>query len=226
MKILLICLLSLGIITNYFSQNANLQGYINRLNSVADYKADVNVKATIPSISIPVTNAKVYFKKPTKFKVVSNSIVILPKQGMSDLNAFFSNPKKYTQVPGEFKAINGIRTQLITLLPNEETSEIILAKLYVSTAEPLLYKAIITTKSSGNFTIDYSYSDAKKYALPSKMIFTIDVKKFKMPKSVASNIRSTGSTKPVNQDQKGTITISFSNYAVNKGIADSFFTKN
>jgi len=208
------------------AQNASLQGYVNRLNAVADYKADVNVKASIPSISIPVTNAKVYFKKPTKFKVVSNSIVILPKQGMSDLNAFFTNPKKYTQVPGEIKMLNGVRTQLITLLPSEESSEIILAKLYVGTAEPLLYKAIITTKSSGNFTIDYTYSDAKKFALPSRMVFTIDVKKFKMPKSVASNIRSTGPTKPVNQDQKGTITITFSNYLINKGISDSFFTKN
>ncbi len=208
------------------AQNASLQGYVNRLNAVADYKADVNVKASIPSISIPVTNAKVYFKKPTKFKVVSNSIVILPKQGMSDLNAFFTNPKKYTQVPGEIKMLNGVRTQLITLLPSEESSEIILAKLYVGTAEPLLYKAIITTKSSGNFTIDYTYSDAKKFALPSRMVFTIDVKKFKMPKSVASNIRSTGPTKPVNQEQKGTITITFSNYLINKGISDSFFTKN
>ena len=208
------------------AQNASLQGYVNRLNAVADYKADVNVKASIPSISIPVTNAKVYFKKPTKFKVVSNSIVILPKQGMSDLNAFFTNPKKYTQVPGEIKMLNGVRTQLITLLPSEESSEIILAKLYVGTAEPLLYKAIITTKSSGNFTIDYTYSDAKKFALPSRMVFTIDVKKFKMPKSVASNIRSTGPTKLVNQDQKGTITITFSNYLINKGISDSFFTKN
>ena len=208
------------------AQNASLQGYVNRLNAVADYKADVNVKASIPSISIPVTNAKVYFKKPTKFKVVSNSIVILPKQGMSDLNAFFTNPKKYTQVPGEIKMLNGVRTQLITLLPSEESSEIILAKLYVGTSEPLLYKAIITTKSSGNFTIDYTYSDAKKFALPSRMVFTIDVKKFKMPKSVASNIRSTGPTKPVNQEQKGTITITFSNYLINKGISDSFFTKN
>ena len=208
------------------AQNASLQGYVNRLNAVADYKADVNVKASIPSISIPVTNAKVYFKKPTKFKVVSNSIVILPKQGMSDLNAFFTNPKKYTQVPGEIKMLNGVRTQLITLLPSEESSEIILAKLYVGTAEPLLYKAIITTKSSGNFTIDYAYTDAKKFALPSRMVFTIDVKKFKMPKSVASNIRTTGPTKPVNQDQKGTITITFSNYLINKGISDSFFTKN
>jgi outer membrane lipoprotein-sorting protein len=122
--------------------------------------------------------------------------------------------------------LNGVRTQLITLLPSEESSEIILAKLYVGTAEPLLYKAIITTKSSGNFTIDYTYSDAKKFALPSRMVFTIDVKKFKMPKSVASNIRSTGPTKSVNQDQKGTITITFSNYLINKGISDSFFTKN
>lgn len=218
--------IGISFLTVSFSQQASLQGYVNRLNAVADYKADVNVKASIPSISIPVTNAKVYFKKPTKFKVVSNSIVILPKQGMSDLNAFFANPKKYTQVPGEFKSINGIKTQLITLLPNEETSEIILAKLYVATAEPLLYKAIITTKSSGNFTIDYSYADAKKYALPSRMVFTIDVKKFKMPKSVASNIRSSSTAKPATQDQKGTITISFSNYAINKGIADSFFTKN
>jgi outer membrane lipoprotein-sorting protein len=205
------------------AQTVTLQGAIDRINTVKDYKADVQVKAAIPFIKIPITKAKVYFKAKNKFKVVSDNIVILPKQGMSDLNEFLVNPKRYTQVPGEYKMLNGLKTQLITLLPSDENSEIILAKVYLSAKEPLIYRTVLTTKSSGTVTIDYEYAESKAFGLPSKMTFYIDVRKFKMPKSVAANIRSTEKQRKTEENQKGSIVIYFSNYQVNKGISDSFF---
>lgn len=210
-----------------FGQTAEeiLKGVINKINLVKDYQADVQIKAAIPFIKVPLAKATIYFKQKDKFKVESKGIAILPKQGMSDLTGFLSNEKKYSAVLGEAKTINEHKTRLISILPSEENSEIILAKVYVSASESLIYRTVLTTKSSGTVTIDYEYNLNKKFGLPNKMTFTVDIKKFKMPKSVASDIRNNEKQKKYKDNEKGTIILTFSNYIVNKGISDEVFKK-
>jgi outer membrane lipoprotein-sorting protein len=210
-----------------FGQTAEeiLKGVIDKIDLVEDYQADVQIKAAIPFIKVPIAKAKIYFKQKDKFKVESKGIAILPKQGMSDLTGFLSNEKKYSAVLGEAKTINEHKTRLISILPTDENSEIILAKVYISTSEDLIYRTVLTTKSSGTVSIDYEYNLNKKYGLPNKMTFTVDIKKFKMPKSVASDIRNKEKQKKYKDNEKGTIVLTFSNYLVNKGISDDVFKK-
>jgi hypothetical protein len=62
--------------------------------------------------------------------------------------------------------------------------------------------------------------------LPNQLVFDIDVKKFKLPKSVAADLNKTEKEKAKknkNKDQKGTIIIKLTNYKINKGISDDFF---
>jgi hypothetical protein len=202
-----------------------LKGVIDKIDLVEDYQADVQIKAAIPFIKVPIAKAKIYFKQKDKFKVESKGIAILPKQGMSDLTGFLSNEKKYSAVLGEAKTINEHKTRLISILPTDENNEIILAKVYISTSEDLIYRTVLTTKSSGTVSIDYEYNLNKKYGLPNKMTFTVDIKKFKMPKSVASDIRNNEKEKKYKDNEKGTIVLTFSNYLVNKGISDDVFKK-
>ncbi len=210
-----------------FGQTAEeiLKGVIDKIDLVEDYQADVQIKAAIPFIKVPIAKAKIYFKQDDKFKVESKGIAILPKQGMSDLTGFLSNEKKYSAVLGEAKTINEHKTRLISILPTDENSEIILAKVYISTSEELIYRTVLTTKSSGTVSIDYEYNLNKKFGLPNKMTFTVDIKKFKMPKSVASDIRNNEKEKKYKDNEKGTIVLIFSNYLVNKGISDEVFKK-
>ena len=55
----------------------------------------------------------------------------------------------------------------------------------------------------------------------------MDVKKFKMPKSVSADINNSGKNKKDDpkKSKVGTITITLSNYLVNKGISDEVFKK-
>jgi hypothetical protein len=56
----------------------------------------------------------------------------------------------------------------------------------------------------------------------------IDVKKFKIPKSVASDINNTANDKKKAADKKrtkGTITITLSGYKINTGLSDAVFVK-
>ncbi len=224
-SVLLVVFILTGVVG--FGQTAEeiLKGVIDKIDLVEDYQADVQIKAAIPFIKVPIAKATIYFKQKDKFKVESKGIAILPKQGMSDLTGFLSNEKKYSAVLGEAKTINEHKTRLISILPTDENSEIILAKVYISTSEDLIYRTVLTTKSSGTVSIDYEYNLNKKYGLPNKMTFTVDIKKFKMPKSVASDIRNNEKKKKYKENEKGTIVLTFSNYLVNKVISDEVFKK-
>ena len=202
-----------------------LNKVVAKLNTVKDYTASVNVTADIPMIKILPSKAKIYFKQKDKFKVEAKGIVILPKQGFTDINSFISNTKSYQSILGDTIAINSTKTVLATVIPNGEGNEIILAKLWIDYARNVVMKSQITTKTNGTVTTTYTYGDKVSYGLPSKMVFEIDVKKFKLPKSVAADINNRDAKAKQDTRKKGTITISLSNYSVNQGLSDALFVK-
>lgn len=192
--------------------------------SVKDYKVQVEVKASIPTIKILPSKATIYFKQKNKFKIVSKGIVLLPKQGFSELYEFLAQPSKYMAVYGGFELINGVKAHEVNVIPDEATNEMVLAKLWMDEENNVVMKSQITTKSNGTILTYYEYADQLKFGLPSKMTFEIDVKKFKIPKSVAADINNSKKEK-TKEKKKGTIVINLSDYTVNKGIDDALFVK-
>jgi outer membrane lipoprotein-sorting protein len=211
-----------------FSQDADaiLNRIVTKINSVKDYSVDANIKADIPLIKILPVKASIYFKQKDKFKVVSKGIAILPKQGFTDVNSFLMKKNSYMAVDGGIKTIDDVKTNLITVIPTNENSEFVLAKLWIDTKNDLILKSQITTRNSGTVTVDYSYGAEAEFGLPNQLVFDIDVKKFKLPKSVAADLNKTEKEKAKknkNKDQKGKITIKLTNYKINKGLSDEFF---
>jgi outer membrane lipoprotein-sorting protein len=215
-----------------FSQDADaiLNRLISKINSVKDYSVDANIRADIPLIKILPVKATIYFKQKDKFKVVSKGIAILPKQGFTDINSFLVKKNSYMAVDGGEKTIDNVKTNLVTVIPTNENSEFVLAKLWIDSKNDLILKSQITTRSSGTVSVDYTYGAEAEFGLPNELVFDLDVKKFKLPKSVAADLNKTEKEKQKaqhNKDQKGTITIKLSNYKINKGLSDEFFqTKN
>ena len=209
------------------SQDASdiLSKVVTKLNTVKDYTVTANVKANIPMIKILPSKATIYFKQKDKFKVVSKGIVILPKQGFTEINTFLANKKSYIAVAGDTSKIGGVMTKLITVIPNGESSEIVLAKLWIDTKRSVIMKSLITTKSNGSVNTTDTYGDKVNFGLPSQLVFEIDVKAFKLPKSVAADINKTTTDKKVKTNNKGVITITLTDYKVNTGLSDALFTK-
>jgi outer membrane lipoprotein-sorting protein len=213
-----------------YSQDANvlLDKVVAKINNVKDYSVDALIRTNIPFIKIVPVKAKIYFKQKDKFKIVSKGIVILPKQGFTDVNTFLSKTKSYMAVDGGTKMIGELKTSLITVIPTSENSEFVLAKLWIDPKNAVIISSQITTRSSGTVNVDYFYSSEIAFGLPSELIFEIDIKKFKMPKSVAADInndKTKDKSKKKTADKKGIITIKLSNYIINKGINDAIFEK-
>ena len=229
MKKLLFILLFFIQVTS-FSQEANqlLERVVAKITSVKDYSVDASIKTDIPFIKILPVKAMIYFKQKDKFKIVSKGIVILPKQGFTDVNTFLSISNSYMAVDGGTKMIGELKTSLITVIPTSENSEFVLAKLWIDPKNAVIISSQITTRSSGTVNVDYFYTSELAFGLPSELIFEIDIKKFKMPKSVAADINNDkpkDKSKKKTADKKGIITIKFSNYIINNGINDAIFDK-
>ena len=58
-----------------------------------------------------------------------------------------------------------------------------------------------------------------------ELVFEIDVKAFKLPKSVAADINKSTTEKKTKPNKKGEITITLTDYKVNAGLSDAIFTK-
>jgi len=215
----------------FYSLSANSQTadqiiaeLVSKINLVKDYSVKANIKADIPMIKVLPVNATIYFKQKDKFKVISKGIAILPKQGFTDVSSFLYNKNTYVAVDGGIKALNGVQTHVVTVIPTVENSDIVLAKLWIDTKNKVILKTDLTTRGSGSVTMNYVYGTQLAFGLPDQITFTVDIKKFKMPKSISSDINNSEKAKK-SKSKIGIITIKLSGYVVNKGISDEFFKK-
>jgi outer membrane lipoprotein-sorting protein len=195
-----------------------------RFNRVNDYTADVNVNCEIPAIKINSINAKVIYRKPDKFKIKSTGILILPKQQANFFFTTIADTTQYTAVKTGEEMIDAVKTHIVNVIPNKDTSDLILGKFWIDAERGLVLKSQLTTKSQGTIFIENSYSSMSQYSLPDKMLFIIETQKFKLPKAVAMDINSSSTKKQSpTDDGKGRITLTFSNYIINKGVSSEQF---
>lgn len=191
---------------------------------VKDYTVDATIRLDVSFIKMLPVNAVVYFKQPDKIRVKTKGIAILPKQGMDDMLRTLSDTNAYMAVFFGKDKIQDRIVSVINLIPLSDTSDMILGKFWIDSEQKLVLRSQITSKSNGTVQADYNFSEHKKYALPSSVLFTVDTRKFKIPKALAADINSISNKKEDTPgDSKGRIEITFSNYRINTGLSDSFF---
>jgi outer membrane lipoprotein-sorting protein len=215
-------------ITAHAQSNANsiLRGVYNKLQKAKDYSVNAHIKVDMLFIRMMPIDAKIYFKQKDKFKVESKSIAIVPRQGFDQSSKMLADTNSYTAVAQGNEMIGNIQTTIINIIPLSDTADLILGKLYIDAKQNVILKSQLTTKSSGTILTEYAYGAQVAYGLPDQMIFSVDMKKFKIPKSVSADINNTSKTDDPKKDKKkGQIFITLTAYQVNKGIEDSVFKK-
>jgi len=206
-----------------FNPQPLLDSVKNKFNKVNDYTADIKIKVNVSFIKIPVKEGKLYFKKPNKIKLVSKGFAMLPKRGMNfTFNELFE--KKYNAIYIKNELINKANTYVIKIIPLDDSADILLATIWIDRKTQSIKKIDAVSKSNGNFVTLFAYPIlSNPFDLPSQLTYTFDVQKATLPMGVTGDF---GGEKPKvkdNKPQKATLTISYANYNVNKGIADRFF---
>ena len=198
-----------------------------KLDQVNDYEADGNMKTDVSFIKAPIGKVKVYFKKPNKFRLKKEGgISLLPKGGVSVNMSTIITTSDFVALAAGETVIDGFKTKIVKLLPTNEASEIVITTLYIDEPNLLVRKAITTTKENGTYEMQMSYGAYANFGLPQKVIFSFNTKDYKLPKGIT--LEFDDNEKPLSEAQKlknkkGRVEITYSNYVVNKGIADSYF---
>jgi hypothetical protein len=225
--IFVFCFILLPLIQINAQDDANelIKAVYNKLQKANDYSVDANIKLDMPFVRILPVNVSIYYRQDNKFKVVSKSIAIVPRQGFDQLSKMLADADSYTaMVQGEEK-IGTVQTSIVNIIPLSDTSDLILGKLWIDPAQHVILKSQLTTRSSGTIVTEYAYGSQIAYGLPEQMIFSIDATKFKMPKAITGDMYTdvTNEKDKGRENKKGKIYINLTNYKVNKGIPDSIF---
>lgn len=196
-----------------------------KLNKVKDYSADINIKVDVEFIKIPLRQAKIYFKQPDKIKMKSTGFALLPKKGLNFSIGDLLN-KKYQAIFVKNQVLKNTQTVVVKIIPLDDNAEIILATLWIDRKKQVIRKIDATTKSSGNFFLFLDYpAQSSTYDLPEMLSFEFDVNKMEIPAAISGDYNSEKPKEKKEGPTKGKISIRYSNYLVNKGIPDSFFTE-
>jgi hypothetical protein len=196
-----------------------------RFGKVQTYSAAINLNFQIPGVQLDPITGKVYYKKPSKFRIHSKGIIFLPKQNPYYALQSIRDTNSFTAIPSGTEQINGKNTTVISVIPTIGSDDLILGKFWVEEGTQLVHKAQLTTKTNGTITIEQRFGSFANFGLPDEIKFLVDVAKFKIPKAVAMELNSKAKKKNDVMNQKGTgeIILRFSNYVLNKKLNEQVF---
>ena len=219
---------SLFFLSEGFAQSSNelIQQVKQKLEKVNDYTAIGKLRTTVVFIKAPISNIKVFFKKPDQFKIKKNGgISILPKGGIKVNLKSILNQKDFVIVESGNAMIQKTNTKILKLIPTTESSDVVLTTLYIDEVNKLVLKANTTTKENGTYEMEMFYRNYANYALPDKVIFSFNTKDYKLPKGFTMEFDSgeKATEKDIMKNKKGKVEILYSSYSINKGIADAEF---
>jgi len=191
---------------------------------VKDYVVDASIKVDVNFLRVPETNATIYFKQPDKIKLESDSFALLPKQGLNFSPSVLLDGN-YTSIYVKEDTVGSSEVSIIKVIPNSDTTDIVLSTLWVDTKNSVVRKIETTTKKSGTISIQLDYGSEISYGLPSMVKFSFKVEGIQLPPGM------TGKTDNDNEGKRGrnkgpmtgTVIVNYNNYKINQGLKDEFF---
>jgi len=213
--------------------NKILEAVRQKFNQAKDYQVNVNVKLDMSFIKVPDMNVKVFFKQPDRVKLQSEGFAMVPKQGLNFSPAQLLKGD-FTTIYVRSETIDNYKTNVVKVIPNSDSSDVILSTLWIDAAESVIRKAETSSKKGGTTKIEMNY-ESTKYGLPSQVKLSFNLGEMQMPTALPNqttekkesddNGRRRNKAIGEGMSLKGSVIMNYKNYQINKGIADSFFVE-
>jgi hypothetical protein len=183
-----------------------------KMTRAKSYTAQLKIKVDVPFMRVPDMTATLKHTAPDKTTIDAPGFAMLPKDGV-DLGALKLLSKDFTAI--DMGVENSMRK--IKVLPSDESSDIVVATIWVDTTAMVARKVISTTKKAGTVTIELSYDNAKarSYALPSFTKISMEMDALKIPKSISGDFDG-NSRKPAAKPGpvKATVQVWYESYVI------------
>jgi outer membrane lipoprotein-sorting protein len=228
MKILVVAILLLNL--HLVNAQSDVEELVKKVKAkyekVTDYEASGKMKTNVLFIKVPIANVKIYYKKPNKLKIKNeNGVSFIPKGTINvNMNNVLSM-KNYQVIEAGNELVDGTPVTVVKILPEEDTEDVVLSKLYIDTKNLLVLKSITTTKENGTYEISMQYGEHADYGLPKKVKFSFNAKGYKLPKGITFDYDNGAAKSDFDkaENKKGKVEITYSAYTINKGVKDEVF---
>ena len=213
----------LSVLFIYCQSNASdaLIGKIkSKILSVKDFKAEAMIAINIEFLKSPVSKATILYKAPNTVRIVSEGFSMLPKQGAGiPIASLLQSQFTFVDLPDEM--YKGKKCKVMKIFPIADTGQIIASTIWVDEQKSLVNKMSAITKN-GTLLIEMDYSKKyEQYALPDKVQLSFDIPPFSLPKSMTGDLLAEKKSNTSKKTTKGSATITYSNYVINKGFSES-----
>lgn len=192
-----------------------------KFDRVKDYVVDVKVKMDIPFFKMPERNMKIYFKKPDKTHIESKEFSVLPRTGLN-FNPTELLKGDYTSVYLKGDIIDNKKVDVLNLIPQNDSAKVKYVKLWVDSQEKIIRKFELAADNGSSVKADLIYGNEIQMGLPSQIKFYMDFGNIRIPNNEMTNPQG-NKDKKQNNEGKGSVTVTYSNFIVNKGIDDKVF---
>ncbi|MBI9035311.1 MAG: hypothetical protein JEZ03_12645 [Bacteroidales bacterium] len=219
--ILLIVLGPLSLFAQDYDPDQLIEKLIAKYDRIESYSADVEIDVDVEFIKMPVKKARIFYKKPDRFKVEADGFVLLPKKGMKfSIETFIEQP--YKAILSGTEVFKERELAVVKIIPLVNESDFVLATLWIDPLMNIIYKIETHTKNMGSFSVDLFY-DHNPYDLPVKQQIQFEIENFKIPLKFAGKISI--DTDMETQKSRGQVTVLYSNFKVNIEISDEMFNE-
>ncbi|MDA8126159.1 MAG: hypothetical protein M0009_13340 [Deltaproteobacteria bacterium] len=194
-----------------------------------DYTAQIRVKVDMPNLRVPEVIATIYFKKPDKFHVETRRFAPIPRNS-GVFNPFQFDPEKNRIEWMRTEPLEGVAADLYRVEPLDAKSAIRYFQVWVGGSpkrilqvESLAFKG---ARGLMKFTQQWVEQSDGKWLLPAKVTVHLAFPEG-APAPEGSTPRDnplTGGMRQIDElSGEGDIFISYSDWRVNRGLADSLF---
>lgn len=209
-----------------FSQSKDPGALLNAVRSkymtVRDYTVDAKVVVDVWFLKIPDKTAKIYYKAPDKIHVETKGFALLPRKAAGfNPGTFIGN--NFTALYMKSEKWGTAVIDVVKTVPNDANSDVILSTFWIDAQKKEIRKLEINSRSGGTFQVELEYNKLP-FDLPAKIQVEFDVSQTDMPKSFTGEPVKKDKAAAKKAENKGKVTITYSNYRVNKGLDDKIFT--
>jgi len=201
---------------------ATLKKVENEFAKIENYQVSIKIIVDVDFLKVPESYAKIYYKKPDKYKMKSDGFAILPKQGMN-LSPAKLLGGNYSAIYINTEVLDNDSTEVIKVIPLSKSTDVVLSTLWIDPVRNVIRKIETTTKTSGTVVIELHYSDNSFLTLPSEVTFLFNLSNVKIPIMPGVEPDENQTMKKKSKKLIGTVTVKYENYIVNKGLDDSIF---
>lgn len=222
-RILHLCILLVAAASSYALAQSITAGEILQkiklhFDPVKDYTVTLNATINMERMQIPEMLVTLYFKQPDKIHIETNGFAMIPKDVIS-INPAQLIDKYDATITGKEVKDNTTFYKLRLISKAEKGKPVRESFVFVDGSRWVVTRLESTPSDVRKISVDLEYVTVDgKYILPSKIAAKLDAQQ--PSDSTAEKMYS-----PQRLPRKGNITITYSDYKVNTGLADDLFEK-